>query len=151
MSIIARFAAYAAAFEEAFESSDWLPLADFFNDDAVYSTGLDCFGGGRVEGRDAILAYFERSLDGLDRRFDSRRLTPTEGPEIEGDTLRIVGDATYTSAGVPEFVLRLEERLTFEDGRIARLEDRYTDEMRDALLAYVDAWGEKLGIALPIS
>ena len=40
MSHIARFAAYAAAFEEAVASDDWSPLEPFFTDHVVYEVGL---------------------------------------------------------------------------------------------------------------
>ena len=39
MSNIARFAAYAAAFEKSFETDDWSTVAPFFSENAVYITG----------------------------------------------------------------------------------------------------------------
>jgi ketosteroid isomerase-like protein len=72
VSKIARFAAYAAAFEKAFESDDWSLVEPFFSEDAVYDVDLDPPMGGRFEGRPAILAYFKQVLDRFDRRFESR-------------------------------------------------------------------------------
>ena len=58
MSNIARFAAYAAAFEKSFESDDWTGVEPFFAEDAVKLDGAE-----RIDGAEAIrageLAEFE--------------------------------------------------------------------------------------------
>ena len=149
MSKIARFGAYAAAFEKAFENDDWSVVEPFFTEDAVYDAGELPHFGGRIEGRDAILAHFKTVLDAFDRRFESRGIELTEGPFEEGDTVRIVGSAIYRSPGVPELVLSLEERATFEGDRIALLEDIYDRAKADEATAYIEAHREKLGIVLP--
>ena len=69
MSKVAHFAAYAGAFEKAFASDDWSQVEPFFTEDAVYDAKIDTPLGGLFEGRDAILAYFDRVLNGFDRRF----------------------------------------------------------------------------------
>ena len=51
MSNIPRFAAYAAAFEKAYESDDWEEVGSFFSDDAVYEVGIDLSLGTRFAGR----------------------------------------------------------------------------------------------------
>jgi hypothetical protein len=81
--------------------------------------------GGIFEGRAAILAYFKDVLDRFDRRFASRELALLAGPKETADSVWIRGSATYRAAGVPEFVLELEETVTFDGDRIRRLEDRY--------------------------
>jgi len=148
MSNVARFAAYAAAFEKSFESDDWSGVRAFFAPDAVYDAGSDRFLGGRFEGRDAIVAYFKSVLDGFDRRFETRELALLEGPTESGDSVRIRGSATYRSPGVPDLVLVLDEIVTFDGDLIVRLEDRYDDEIARALDAYLDEHGAKLGITL---
>ncbi|MCP5041356.1 MAG: nuclear transport factor 2 family protein [bacterium] len=148
MSRIARFGAYAAAFESAFESDDWAPLEPFFAENAVYDAGLEIFLGGRADGREEILAFFKAFLDGFDRRFESRELALLEGPVEEGQAVRLRGAATYRAAGVPDFVLVLEETITFEGDRITRLEDRYDETMAKELEAYVEEHGDALGFAL---
>jgi len=146
MSLIPRFAAYAAAFEKAFETDDWFEVTPFFTEDAVYDIGLSTLGAERVEGRDAILSWFRDVLDRFDRRFASRELALLEGPVEEGDTVRLRGTATYRSPGVQDFVLELEERLRFEGDLIAHIEDRYTESMKQAAEAYVTRYGPSLGI-----
>jgi hypothetical protein len=148
VSNIPRFAAYAAAFEESYKSDDWTGVGEFFAESAVYEAGSDLFLGGHFEGREAILAYFRNALDRFDRRFESRELTLLEGPDEEGQTLRIRGSATYRSAGVPDLVLVLDEFVTFDGDRIVRLEDRYDAQMQAELQAYLAAHGKTLGVSL---
>lgn len=146
MSKIARFAAYAEAFEKAFASDDWSGVAPFFSEGAVYEVGLAAPLGGRFEGRDAILAYFKRVLDDFDRRFESREVALLEGPREDGDSVWIRGSATYRAAGVPEFVLELEETAWFDGDRIRRLEDRYEPAMLEHIARYLAQHGAELGI-----
>jgi hypothetical protein len=148
MSKIKRFAEYAAAFEEAFVSDDWSVVEPFFTEDAVYEVELDPPMGGRFEGRDAILAYFKFILDRYDRRFQSRSIAVLDGPKEDGDSVWIRGSATYRSAGVPEFVLELEETVTFDGDRISRLEDAYEPSAKEAVASYLKEHGPKLGISL---
>lgn len=146
MSKIARFAAYAAAFEKAVETDDWSVLEPFFTEDAVYEVPLGPPLGGRFEGRPTILRYFKAALDGFDRRFASRELALLEGPREEADSVWIRGSATYRAAGVPDFVLELEETVHFEGDRIRLLADHYEPAMAKAIDAYVAAYGGKLGM-----
>lgn len=106
--------------------------------------------GDRFEGRDAILAYFKRVLDAFDRRFESREVSVLEGPvEREDASVWVRGSATYRAEGVPDLVLELEEIAHFEGGeggRIRRLEDRYSQAVKEAMSAYLEAHGERLRI-----
>lgn len=153
MSLIARFAAYAAAFEKAAASDDWGLLEPYFTEDAVYDTGATFFGPEQVDGRDAIFEGLDRVFNGFDRRFDTRELALAEGPVESEHSVWIRGNAIYRAAGVPEFVLQLEERVTFEAGggdaaRITSIEDRYTDTMIAETVAFLEKWGPSLGVTL---
>jgi hypothetical protein len=147
MSSIPTFARYAAAFEKAYASDDWSLVAPFFTEDAVYEVPLPAPLGGRFVGRDAILAYFRRMLDGFDRRFARREVELLEGPREDGEAVWFRGGARYTAPGVPDLAFELEETAWFSDGRIRRLEDRYDDDTRMALQSYVDRYGSRLGLA----
>jgi hypothetical protein len=147
MSKIPRFAAYAAAFEQCVATNDWSLLEPFFTEDAVYDIPAAKPLGGHIEGRDALLAWFEEILDRFDRRFDSREVALLEGPKQTGDSVWIRGTATYRAAGVPPLVLELEETATFEGDRIRLLEDRYEPAMEKTVAEYLKAHGDKLGIA----
>jgi hypothetical protein len=146
VSKIPRFAAYAAAFEKSFADDDWSHVEPFFTEDAVYHIPVAPPLGGHIEGRAAILAWFEEILDRFDRRFASRELKLLEGPKETADAVWIRGSATYRAPGVPELVLELEETVTFEGDRICRLEDRYEPAMEKAVAEYLAAYGERLGI-----
>ena len=146
MALTQRFGAYAAAFEKAYASNDWSSIESFFATDAVYEVDLGLPLGGRFEGRDAILAYFVRALDGFDRRFASREIELLEGPRESGDSVWIRGRAIYRAEGVPKLAFDLEETATFADDVIVRLEDRYDAANRAGIEDYVAAHGAKLGL-----
>ena len=148
MSRIARFANYAAAFEDAYKSDDWSVVEPFFTEDAVYEIpDLPPPLGGLNEGRAAILAYFQRVLDGFDRRFATRTIKLVDGPREDGDSVWLRGSVVYTAPGVPDLRFELEETATFRGDRICRLEDRYDDATVKAVVAYANAHGAKLGLA----
>ncbi len=148
MSNIGTFAAYAAAFEKAYQSNDWSEVERSFADGAVYEVELDPPMGGRFEGRAAILDYFRFVLDAFDRRFESREVALLDGPTEQGDSVWLRGCATYRAPGVPEFVLELEMTLRFEAERICQMVDHYEPEMKRQIQAYLGAHGSKLGISL---
>jgi ketosteroid isomerase-like protein len=142
-----RFGDYFAAFEEAYASDDWSVVEPFFHDDAVYEVGLPEPFGGIFEGREAILAYFKRILDGFDRRFTSRKVSALAPPQVEGEVVRVRGRADYTGGGdLPDVGFALEETVTFDGDRIRRLEDHYAEEDARIVDAYVEAHGDKLGL-----
>lgn len=147
MSNIPRMAAYAKAFEDAFDSDEWGEVGSFLTDDVVYEIGLPLLGKARTEGREETLAWFAEVLDRFDRRFDEKReLVLLEGPSEQGDEVRFRGSAIYRAAGAPDFHLELEEVLRFRGDRIDRIEDRYSSDMTESLGAYLEAHGERLGI-----
>ncbi len=148
MSLIPKFMKYAAAFEEAYKSDDWSLVEPHFTEDAVYEIfDVPPPLGGRIEGREAILAYFKRVLDGFDRRFQSREIGLVSGPRENERSVWIRGSALYTAAGVPNLRFELEETVTFAGDRIVRLEDRYDAEAIRTVTDYAAAHGKKLGLA----
>ena len=150
MSHLERFVAYAAAFEKAYASDDWSLVEPFFTEDAVYEVPLDPPIGGRFAGRPAILAYFKDVTARFDRHFASREIAGSEPPRQQGDSVSIRGKAIYRAAGVPDFVLELEETAHFEGDRIARLEDCYAPAMKKEIADYAARYGAKLGLGQPI-
>ena len=146
VSKIARFAAYAAAFEKAYANDDWTLLEPFFTENAVYAAGIESPIGGTIEGREQVFAFFQQVTDRFDKRFASREVALLEGPREEGDGVWIRGSATYRASGVPTLVLRLKEIARFEGDRIYRLEDHYEPAMQKEIAEYLKQHGEKLGI-----
>lgn len=148
MSAIPHFARYAAAFETAYEKDDFKLVEPFFTEDAVYEVfDIPPPLGGVTKGRDAILSYFSRVLNGFDRRFATRKVSLIGAIREEGNAVIIRGSVTYTQAGVPDLTFELEERAEYRGDRIARLEDRYDAETVKRVFAYVAEHGKKLGLA----
>jgi hypothetical protein len=149
MSLILRFASYAAAFGEACSSHDWSPIGKLFAEGAAYdSGGMPAPLGGRFDGRAAILAYFKFVVDGFDRRFASRAVGPLGGPREQGASVWFRASVVYTSPCAPELRFEFEEIVTFDaEGRIQRIEDRYDAETIRVVTDYVRANGKTLGLA----
>jgi hypothetical protein len=149
MSKIPRFAAYAAAFEKFYASNDTSEIEPFFAKDAVYEiVGAGPPLGGRFEGREAILAYFRRVLEGFDRRFATREIGLVDGPRDQGDAVWLRGWAAYTAPGLPELRFELEETATFDGDVIVRLEDRYVGADVGRIETYMREHGAELGFSV---
>jgi hypothetical protein len=139
---------YAAAFEETYRDDDWTRLERFFADDARYEVRggpMAC----SIEGRDAIFRGIKKSLDGLDRRSDARRITLLSGPEThaeaDGDCVTLRWEVGYDfPGGRPPVRFAGETAATVANERIVRLVDSYTDADADAIADWLDAHGEGL-------
>jgi len=119
------FGAYAAAFEQTYKDDDWERLERYFADDAVYSVVNLGPASCSIRGRDAILAGIHKSVDGFDRRFDTRAVEILSGPEESGNNVRVEWRVTYTSAGRPDAVISAFSVARVADGRIVELFDVY--------------------------
>jgi hypothetical protein len=142
--MIDRFIAYAVAFEEGIKSDDWSAVGAFFTEDAVYETNDGPPFGGKREGREAVLAFFKRSLDGFDRRFDSREGKLLEGPIEKDGAVWIKWEASYRVQNAPELRIEGEERAFYDGDRIRRLEDYIPAEVNDRIAVFMQAHGSKL-------
>ncbi len=124
MDTMERFMAYASDFEISYKDDDWDRIKSHFTDDAVYEVDSKVFGS-TMRGPDAITAGLKKSLDGFDRRFDTRTIEVIGQPEIDGDEIRIQWSVGYTKAGYEPYVLRGRSTTRVRDGRIAYLADHY--------------------------
>lgn len=144
MDPIRRFGEYAAAFEKAYAEDDWSVLEPFFTEDAVYETLADEPLGGVAEGREAVLAWFQRSIDGFDRRFATREVSLVAGPELREDAVWMRWRARYTLPGAPPLEIEGEERAWLEGDRIRRLEDRMEPDAGKRAIEHMGAHAGKL-------
>jgi len=144
MGTIERYLAYAAAFEEAYASDNWSKLEPFFTEEAVYAFVAPAPFGGEYKGRAAVLTQFQNSVNGLDRRFDSRKVEVLEGPTEKDGGVWIRWAGIYTLAGAPDCRMEGEERATFTGDRISRLEDSMTNAEAGRVGAYFAQYGAKL-------
>ncbi len=143
MSIIERFVAYVADFEKTLADDDWSRLPQYFSEDAVYRVEADLFGC-ELTGRDNIFAGIKKSLDGFDRNFSEREIAMTEGPDVEGDEMRVSWTVTYHKNGLPDFVLRGKSLACIRDAKIVLLVDSYDERVN----AEVADWMRETGVKL---
>jgi hypothetical protein len=122
------FLAYATAFEETYGDDDWNRLEKFFADDATYEVKSSAFGC-KLRGPNAIFAGIKKSLDGFDRRMQSRSIELTSDPKTTEDSFEVSWKVTYTKPGAPPFELRGHSRAKYENGKIVELVDSYSPEM----------------------
>lgn len=142
-SVKESFFAYAAAFEQTYADDNWERLRPFFATDAVYEVvggPMAC----RIEGVDSILDGMKKSLDGLDRRCDRRFIDLTDGPEIEGDTLRISWTAGYEIGDSPRGQFSGKSEATLRDGQIVELRDLYDDASMARFAEWVQQYAPDL-------
>ena len=126
MSITERYQAYADAFELSYEDDDWSRIEQFFTEDAVYEGDPD------ARGRDAVLAKLKGGVDAFDRTMDSR--TPDfQAPSVDGNSLTMKWQVTYTKAGAEDLVITGSETAVFEGDRIALLRDDFDPDAQKAL------------------
>jgi len=144
MGQIERYVAYATAFEEAYATDNWSKLEAFFTEDAVYESIAPAPFGGKYEGRAVVLAQFKNSVNGLDRRFDSRAIEVLEGPSEKDGAVWIRWAGIYALAGTPDCRMEGEERAVFAGDRIRRLTDSISDAEAGRLGAYFAQHGAKL-------
>ncbi|MDH3521250.1 MAG: nuclear transport factor 2 family protein [Myxococcales bacterium] len=134
-----RYAAYAAAFEDAYASDDWSRIAPYFTESATYRS----YYGANLEvtGRDAVLRQLRSDAQAFDRKFDGRKLEFTEGPRDDGERIFARWKMVYSKAGAPDLVLCGIERATFEGEQIALLEDEYEPETFGEFGAWLGKYG----------
>ncbi|MGB5326463.1 MAG: nuclear transport factor 2 family protein [Pseudomonadales bacterium] len=143
MNILEQFMAYAQDFEKTYADDDWSRLYSYFHDDAVYevvSENMGC----KLEGPAAIFAGIKKSLDGFDRRFQTREIRPGDDLQLGEDSISLSWSAKYTVPGQPPFVLHGRSEATLHNGKIRLLRDSYDASAAQAM----DAWVEASGIAL---
>ncbi len=144
MNELARFQQYADAFEVVYANDDWSLLEPYFTEGAVYEIHAAPPFAARNEGREAVFAALKASLDGTDRRFDTRKLEVLEGPELRDGAVWFRWRASYERAGTPGVAIEGIETARFEGDRIALLEDTFGEESQAAVLQFLGAHGDKL-------
>lgn len=134
-----RFARYALRFERAFKTDQWDDVKACFHPEARYIVrGSGTSYDGEVAYPDAIVAFFKRMLDDLDRKFDSRKPGFRGLPRVRGGELFLPWKARY-SIGDKSVVLTGDSRCRFKDGKIIELSDTMIEEE-------AKAWGALIGV-----
>ena len=141
------FMDYAKAFEETYADDDWSRLERFFHEQAVY----EVVGGStpcRLEGRDAVLAGLKKSVDGMDRRCDERKIKLTEGPEVKptagGEEVHLGWCVVYRRGDAPPVSMPGRSVATVVDGVITELRDLFDDAEIAGLRDWMAHYGADL-------
>ncbi len=144
MTIEKRYKEYFEAFEIAFDSDEWGPIAEFFTEDAVYEAPR----GGRVEGRDAVLAQFKESLDAFDRTFPVKRVIEVHQDKVEAteDYIKVPGTIHYELPGEEPLAFEMLEQAWFQGDQIQRLVDVIPEAEAEKMAVYLAKHAEKLGL-----
>src|SRR5262249_26017235 len=143
MDIVQQFMAYAGDFERTLADDDWQRLRRYFADDAVYEVKADAFGC-RLTGPTAIFAGIRKSLNGFDRKFSSRDIDVTSGPDVAGDEMRMSWSVPHHKEGRPPLVLGGRSMVRYAGDKIAYLADFYDPSVGDELAA----WQRETGVAI---
>ena len=137
MTPIEVFFQYAGEFEKSYEDNNWSRLYGFFHEDATYTIigePYDCC----LTGPEAIFAGMQKSLDGMDRRFDTRDIALDGEFLEEGDDMTVSWRVTYGKQGLSDFVLGGTSRMTVRNDKIASLSDEFPEKsvrlMKDWML-----------------
>ncbi|MEP1470142.1 MAG: nuclear transport factor 2 family protein [Halieaceae bacterium] len=141
------FMDYAAEFEKTYVDNDWSRLNAYFPEDAVYEVRggpMAC----RIQGREAIFKGIQKSLDGLDRRFDGREIELLEGPDIQdvpgGEEISIAWRITYTRENCPAVQLPGRSVFAIDGGKIVAMRDEYDDAEMGELQAWIEQYGDDI-------
>lgn len=142
MSILDRYLEYARAFEEVMADDDWTRLEPYFTEDSVHREGESA--DSDAKGRSQTLASLKASVDGFDRKMDSRALRFTEPPREEGDRIVSKLEARYGKSGAPDVVLIVTETAVFRGDQICLLQDVLDPEGEAALAGWLEEHGAAL-------
>jgi hypothetical protein len=113
------FVDYATAFEVGYAKNDWAVVDALLTDDIVWAVaGTKSKVGGAFEGRADVIEAIAYSTNTYDRRFQKR--TPfSESQLVIPHGVYFPFTVTYTSEGLPPFVLHGEEWDLFRDGKLS--------------------------------
>ena len=135
---IERYLAYADAFERSYADDDWTRIEQYFTEDAVYA------GEPEARGRAEVVAKLKSAVDGFDRNMDSRVLE-METPTMDGSTLQVRWQVTFSKADCPDLVITGTEVAEFQGDRIALLRDDFDPDAQSAMQAWMTEHGAGLG------
>ena len=137
MSNLTRFIEYAAAFEDTFGDDNWERLEKYFDADAVYLPG----DGTEAVGRENVLQALRKSVDSLDRRFESRSLGESQVPTEDGNIVTLIWKLVLSKQGAPDLTLSGTEYATYSGGEIQRLEDVFDEGVVEGMMEWMSTHG----------
>lgn len=143
MDLIRAFAEFALDFEKTLVDDDWSRLERHLHEDVVYRVGNSPFAC-ELRGRRAVLDGMRRSLDGFDRRCDSRQVGATAPPRLEGSRVIVQWRGTYRAGPIDPLDVSGTEVAEYRGDRIASLVDHYQDDDIDRFMDWLGRCGRAL-------
>jgi hypothetical protein len=113
-----------AAFDRAFVTDDWEDARAFLTDDVVYVVAGAPFGC-ELRGRDRVIAGFRKSLNGFDRKFETRQWEAVDLRIWADQAVTCLAKGTYTLAGKPSLTFAAKGSWFFRDRKISLMTDIY--------------------------
>ena len=123
LQLTAKLLKYATDFEIAYRTDCWENVTQHFTEDATYEVRNADFAC-KINGRDAIVDGFKRSLNGFDRHL-RRKMFVVDGPHEEPDQLSFIWFGRYTAPNAPTLELSAKQTLSFRENRISSLVDDF--------------------------
>lgn len=143
--MLERWRQWIAAFDASCEDDEWERLAGFLDEEVRYQvSGLPfaC----TLEGREAVIAGFARSVRGFDRHFDERQWHGIGARFFAPGTITARATGVYRKAGLPLLCFAAHARWDFRDEKIVSMADIYDPEELDlqAALGWLADHGEAM-------
>lgn len=135
--MLERWNAWIAAFDQACESDDWGPLETFLTEDVVYTVAGVPFAC-ELRGRAAVIAGFQKSVRGFDRKFDRRHWTGVGVRVWAPNAISARAQGRYELAGAPPLTFAAKGHWVFRGDRISVMSDVY--DTAEADIAAALAW-----------
>lgn len=147
--MLAEWHKWVTAFDTAAADGDWAALRPLVTDDMRYTVAGAPFGC-ELDGAEAVLAGFARSIAGFDARFDERRWfgVGVRAFATAGRTGAVTGRAMgwYRRGVLPPLVFSADSVWLFRDGLVAGIVEIYDMGEADTQVAlgWLAAHGEGL-------
>ena len=133
--MIEQWKKWIAAFDAATESDDWESLRPQLSEDVTYTVSgvpFSC----HLEGSDAVLSGFKKSITNFDRKFDQRWWFPVGTREFEPNVVKARAMGVYRLGELPLLHFSAPSIWRFQDGKISSMQDCYDvaeGDVQDAL------------------
>ena len=134
-----------SAFDQAAASGQWQGLRDFLSDDVTYTVSGVPFAC-HLDGPDAVLSGFARSIANFDNHFDERRWYGVGIREFMPGVVQGRAMGVYILGDLPPLFFSASSSWHFKDGKLFAMHDLYDTAEQDVLdaLAWLEAHAPEL-------
>lgn len=122
--MIEQWQTWISAFDACCSDDDWQRLTPLLTEDVHYCVAGAPFGC-RLQGRDAVIAGFARSIRNFDRKFDERRWFGVGIRSFPPDAVAGRAMGWYRRGTLPPLTFSADSQWVFRGDRICLMTDRY--------------------------